>query len=36
MRWASHKDHYLDALKYMKGKQQGTILSYKTPWPNRS
>lgn len=32
MKWASHKDHYLDALKYMKGKQQGTILSYKTPW----
>ena len=34
MSWQSHKDHYLDALKYMKGKQQGTILSYKTPWPS--
>lgn len=33
MKWKSHKDHYLDALHYMKGKQQGTIPSYKTPWP---
>jgi replicative DNA helicase len=33
MKWKSHKDHYLDALKYMKGKQLGTIPSYKTPWP---
>lgn len=33
MKWKSHKDHYLDALHYMKGKQQGVIPSYKTPWP---
>jgi replicative DNA helicase len=33
MKWKSHKDHYLDALHYMKGKQQGIIPSYKTPWP---
>jgi replicative DNA helicase len=33
MKWKSHKDHYLDALHYMKGKQQGLIPSYKTPWP---
>ena len=32
MRWRSHKEHYLDALHYMKGKQQRTIPSYKTPW----
>lgn len=33
MKWKSHKDHYKDALRYMKGKQQGLIPSYKTPWP---
>ena len=33
MKWKSHKEHYKDALKYMKGKQQGLIPSYKTPWP---
>lgn len=33
MKWKSHKDHYLEALHYMKGKQQGVISSYKTPWP---
>ena len=33
MKWKSHKEHYLDALHYMKGKQLGTIPSYKTPWP---
>jgi replicative DNA helicase len=33
MKWKSHKDHYKDALVYMKGKQQGLIPSYKTPWP---
>jgi len=32
MKWKSHKDHYLDALNYMKGKQIGIIPSYKTPW----
>ena len=34
MKWKSHKEHYQDALKYMKGKQQGTIHSFKTPWPS--
>ena len=33
MKWKSHKDHYLDALHYMRGKQKGLIPSYKTPWP---
>jgi replicative DNA helicase len=33
MKWKSHKDHYKDALVYMRGKQQGLIPSYKTPWP---
>ena len=33
MKWRSHKDHYLEALHYMKGKQQGLIPSFKTPWP---
>jgi replicative DNA helicase len=33
MKWKSHKEHYKDALRYMKGKQQGLIPSYKTPWP---
>jgi replicative DNA helicase len=33
MKWKSHKEHYKDALIYMKGKQQGLIPSYKTPWP---
>lgn len=33
MKWKSHKEHYLDALHYIKGKQQGLIPSYKTPWP---
>jgi len=32
MKWKSHKEHYLDALHYMKGKQQKNIPSYKTPW----
>jgi len=32
-KWVSHAMHYKDALKYMKGKQQGNITSYKTPWP---
>lgn len=32
MKWKSHKIHYQDALKYMKGKQKGTIFSFKTPW----
>jgi replicative DNA helicase len=33
MKWKSHKQHYTDALRYMKGRQQGTIQTYKTPWP---
>ena len=33
MKWKSHKEHYRDALKYMKGRQQSLIPSYKTPWP---
>jgi replicative DNA helicase len=32
MKWRSHKAHYLDALNYMKGKQQKIIPSFKTPW----
>lgn len=33
MKWKSHKIHYQEALKYIKGKQKGIIYSYKTPWP---
>lgn len=32
MKWKSHRQHYSDALKYMKGKQDGSILVFKTPW----
>jgi len=32
MKWKSHKDHYQDALKYMRGRQKGTIHTFKTPW----
>lgn len=31
-KWKSHSQHYTDALRYMKGKQKGTILSFRTPW----
>ena len=30
--WKQQKQSYLDALVYMKGRQQGTITSVKTPW----
>jgi replicative DNA helicase len=33
MKWISHKDHYQDALRYMRGRQKGTIHTFKTPWP---
>ena len=32
MKWKSHKQHYNEALNYMRGKQKGTILTFKTPW----
>jgi|GEM_PF-1084558 len=31
-KWSSHALHYKEALAYMKGKQNGTITSFKTPW----
>jgi replicative DNA helicase len=31
-RWKSQKEGFLEALRYMKGRQEGTITSFKTPW----
>jgi replicative DNA helicase len=30
--WHSQKDAYIDALKYVKARKEGTITSYRTPW----
>lgn len=32
-KWRSQKESYLDALRYMRGRQKGEITSLKTPWP---
>lgn len=30
--WKSRRDGYISALKYMKGRMDGTIKTYRTPW----
>jgi replicative DNA helicase len=32
-KWKSHKQAYSEALRYIWNRQQGTITSFKTPWP---
>jgi len=31
--WKTQKEHFKDALSYLKGRKAGTITSLKTPWP---
>jgi len=31
--WKSLKDGYVESLNYMKGRMEGKIFSFKTPWP---
>lgn len=31
-KWKSQKDGFLESLKYLKGRQEGIIKSYRTPW----
>ena len=32
-KWRSQKDGFLEALYYMKGRQEGSITSFRPPWP---
>jgi intein/homing endonuclease len=32
LKWVSHHKGYIDALKYMRSRQEGKVSSFKTPW----